>query len=479
MHSLLCDGKSTKKVFNPLDHQSKIVKRIINQKSKYRGLLLFWKLGTGKTCAAIHIVNTLLSKSNNKYKTVYVFSPGSLRQNFMQEYCNVCGDPKYIDYYKFYSYNYTSISKRLPSSIKNAIIIIDEVHNLINGVRNESVEKQAVYQLIDKSKNSKIIALSGTPIINNLSELYLLSSLLYPNTSVPTTEEEIEIYSSNPKFKRELQHIVSFHQIIDNSKYAKVINMKPDKLQITAFQLIPYEKYRDFERKQSFSKDNETGQLLQNYVSISCVMSRMVANMYYPNFKKKKYHKQVIADYYRDRISFLSLLSLEWSPKFALLFERILANPGEKHVVYSKFVERSGISILTEIANKLQLNTVTFTGKLTDKQKQKILSKYNEAISDYVIFVSEAGIEGINLRAVQNIHILEPLDNLFRENQLIGRTVRHGSHVMLPKSKQKVKVFRYISIVKKGVSSDEIMINRSRKKYKVIDNILNIIQDIK
>lgn len=74
--------------FKLLTHQ-KLVRDYLNLYTPYRGLLLYFGLGTGKTCTSIAIAEGLKNS-----KKVIVMTPASLRRNFMEE-LKKCGDPLY------------------------------------------------------------------------------------------------------------------------------------------------------------------------------------------------------------------------------------------------------------------------------------------------------------------------------------------------------------------------------------------------
>ena len=98
--------------FTPQEHQSELLDYFLN-KSKYKGIVAFHRLGSGKSCSSIMISDQMISFS--KTKKVFVMTPGSLRQNFIEEYCEKCGyKPKYLKkYYTFITTNY-SVGERLP-----------------------------------------------------------------------------------------------------------------------------------------------------------------------------------------------------------------------------------------------------------------------------------------------------------------------------------------------------------------------------
>jgi hypothetical protein len=232
----------------------KLVRDYLIAETPYRGLLIYHGLGSGKTCSAISVAESLLDT-----RRIIVMLPAALEANFRGE-LRKCGDPfyqeenhwevrkinqesdirharslgitqKYIDkhmeYYvtipeksanfktldsetrnrineqvqdiidqRFTFIHYNGISKSnietlfpLDKNLDDTVIIIDEVHNFIRSVLNESELKMRVYDLIYKAKNSKLVLLSGTPIINKPNEIaYLMNLLRGPieRISIPT-----------------------------------------------------------------------------------------------------------------------------------------------------------------------------------------------------------------------------------------------------------------------------------------------------
>jgi hypothetical protein len=78
------------------------------------------------------------------------------------------------------------------------------------------------------------------------------------------------------------------------------------------------------------------------------------------------------------------------------------------------------------------------SGYITDKPYLK-----GEVIS--CIGITGAGAEGISLRNVRQVHIMEPFWNSVRLEQVKGRAVRICSHMDLPMAERKVDIYTYIS----------------------------------
>lgn len=68
----------------------KLVRDYLMIETPYRGLLVYHGLGSGKTCSAIGVAESLLHN-----KKVYVMLPASLQSNFRQQ-LRKCGDPIYM-----------------------------------------------------------------------------------------------------------------------------------------------------------------------------------------------------------------------------------------------------------------------------------------------------------------------------------------------------------------------------------------------
>jgi len=64
-----------------------------------------------------------------------------------------------------------------------------------------------------------------------------------------------------------------------------------------------------------------------------------------------------------------------------------------------------------------------------------------------VVLISKAGSEGIDLKFIRQVHILDPWYNMNRPEQIIGRAVRNFSHKDLPFEKRNVEIFMYGTIL--------------------------------
>ena len=203
------------------------------------------------------------------------------------------------------------------------------------------------------------------------------------------------------------------------------------------------------------------------------------------------------------------------SPKMKLMLENIQASPGLVFVYsnfrtlegielfsrvldfngFSKYEIKSGKSNKSKSKNKSEEKNKTikyaiYSGMEDEKEKKDILNifKSNENKTGNIIKIilaTAAGAEGLDLKNIRQIHIMEPYWNQMRIEQVIGRGVRRNSHIALPPSDRNVEVFRYFSVFtepqkmvcKDKLSTDEYIEQISLKKQSVINELLTIFKE--
>jgi hypothetical protein len=85
-----------------------------------------------------------------------------------------------------------------------------------------------------------------------------------------------------------------------------------------------------------------------------------------------------------------------------------------------------------------------------------------------VILISKAGSEGIDLKFIRQVHILDPWYNMNRPEQIIGRAVRNFSHKDLPFEKRNVQIFMYGTILDNNTEESADLYVYRVAEYKAI-----------
>jgi predicted O-methyltransferase YrrM len=226
-------------------------------------------------------------------------------------------------------------------------------------------------------------------------------------------------------------------------------------------------------------------------------------------------------------------LVAEYSPKFHSIATNIVSinsiSKPKLHLVYSQFLTIEGLNLfaimlqlpkygeyvafdivkdqdkwtIPSTIKSAQNKYVLYTGAMEPEKREIIRNIFNKDMANVpvelhefistmtpitVFMITSAGAEGISLKCVQHVHIMEPYWNPVRIDQVIGRARRICSHASLPKEEQYVKVYKYIMVfgdVKKGkkgkkdetTTTDEFLMEHSMKKDNVIRTFQNYIQD--
>ena len=116
------------------------------------------------------------------------------------------------------------------------------------------------------------------------------------------------------------------------------------------------------------------------------------------------------------------------------------------------------------------------------KNNNEELQKLNDPSNKYgknikIIIGSEVAKEGIDMKRIREIHIIEPWFHLNRIEQIIGRGIRYCSHQDLEKNEKNVTIFMYCAYNSfKIESSDIYTYRRAEYKSRDIQSIENILQ---
>jgi superfamily II DNA or RNA helicase len=224
-----------------------------------------------------------------------------------------------------------------------------------------------------------------------------------------------------------------------------------------------------------------------------------------------------------------------YSAKLAKLLEHVNTSPG-KVLVYSQFRTIEGLGILKlilETAGYVEIKLENKSGALMisdaekvlapiyngkrfiifdpDREKTRVLlhlyngefDKLSKELQEQLniakitnnlrgdafkaIMITQSGAEGISLKNVRRVMIMEPFWNMVRMDQVIGRAVRTCSHVELPVAERNVEVYIYTSVFTEkqlkdnftlrrldlGLTSDAHILQIAEKKDVIIQTFLN------
>jgi hypothetical protein len=125
----------------------------------------------------------------------------------------------------------------------NAVIIVDEIHNLISEMVGSGYNGPNLYEMLMRARNCKFIGLSGTPVINTVLELFLLFNLIRGvqesyNFKV-YDKVGVQLKSNDAKLLEILKRIPELDRIIQN---------KDESISLTR---LPYQFIREYDSGES------------------------------------------------------------------------------------------------------------------------------------------------------------------------------------------------------------------------------------
>jgi hypothetical protein len=493
-------------------------------------------------------------------------------------------------------------------NLDGKLLIVDEAHNLFRAITNGSKNAIGVYDLVMRSRNLKILFLTGTPIANDPFELVPCFNML--GSSVPNVitlpEEYQEFYKlyvdnnksikNREKFQNRIFGLVSYvnhtstpgKAILQdltpliNVEFPTLLPIQVEKVEMTTNQYMKYKIVRDKEMQEGGKKF--TGNriishppLIKPKLGLSStyrVRSRQISNYCPPsNFTMQEDDSSIAIN--KDSKILLQEIRTEdlESPKFKKIVSNIRAS--QLNVVYSQFVGMGGLGTfsryldslgwkrfktfnggdeydgggaalpsvdeylknieneynkrklyagadesVSEIGNEhiiidvddstdlkndndstdLKNDNISIqdsiehqtyaiiSGDITIDDRNKIAEVYNskenahgELIS--LLLISATGAEGLDLKGVRQIHIMEPYWNWGRISQVISRGVRNDSHKHLLPDEKNVTVYIYLAVGpgdlndRKEVTTDVELYEDSIANQVGINSFINAINE--
>lgn len=176
---------------------------------------------------------------------------------------------------------------------------------------------------------------------------------------------------------------------------------------------------------------------------------------------------------------------IECSSKYKAMFDNIfpefvINGSNGLCLIYSNFNEMEGLAIVALILQQLGYTRLTadqclaadgkpivsgkrymiYSGEVDDVERNIIKTVFcspenmHGEICKFFLGTSAAA-EGLDLKYVQQVHIIEPHWHMVRIEQVIGRARRYRSHIGLPEDEQFVHVFQYHSVLPTNASESD------------------------
>jgi SNF2 family DNA or RNA helicase len=300
-------------------------------------------------------------------------------------------------------------------------------------------------QVLKKIPADYRLALTGTPLENNVSEIWSIFDFLMPGflgnyASFVRKYQTPIMKHGNTRAFDELRKKVSCFMLRRTKE--KVLKELPEKIE------------------QDLSCELEEAQNLLYQDVLAAVKKNVFQQVDTKGFAKSRIHILAGLTKLRQICNHPALLLKSASVEayesaklkiFEELIDEIIAS-GRKVVVFSQFTQM--LDILQHTLNRKHIAHLYLSGKT--KNRKELVQRFQNDTTEQVFLISlKAGGTGLNLTAADNVIIFDPWWNPSVENQAIDRTHRIGQT-------KSVNVYRLIT---RGTIEEKILALQKKKQF--------------
>ncbi|MBE6054950.1 MAG: ATP-dependent helicase [Clostridium sartagoforme] len=408
------------------------------------GGILADDMGLGKT---IQTIALLLSQED---KRSLIITPTSVLYNWKNEFEKFAPSLKFgiihgslkersnlLDNYCDYDVlltTYGTLRRDLPYYEDKSFdfCIIDEAQNIKN-------KASKISEAVKSIKANCKIALTGTPIENNLLELWSIFDFIMPMYLFSAEKFKEKFVNGSDEDLRELKELIS--PFILRRLKEEVLDELPDKIEkeyiipmATKQKQIYNSAMKEIKVKLKENKDNKI--LILSYLT---------------KLRQLCLDPSLLIEDYKEESAKLKAIE-------EITNEVIEAN--KKIIIFSQFT-----SALNKIGNKLKDNNIEYLyldGSINAKERLKLAKDFNEGNSHVFLISLKAGGVGLNLTSANVVVHFDPWWNPAVENQATDRAYRIGQ-------KNVVEVIKLIS----KDTIEEKIIKLQEEKKELISKIID------
>ncbi|KAL4872970.1 hypothetical protein BDV12DRAFT_161073 [Aspergillus spectabilis] len=465
-----------------MDYQRDGLNWLYYQWFKQQNAILADEMGLGKTIQVIGLLATLIQ--DHKCWPFLVVVPNSTCPNWRKEIKTwvpslravtyygsslartlalehemfIRGDPDLRCHVVITSYEtmVDDSSRRVLSKIPWAGLIVDE------GQRLKS-DKSQLYEGLSKMNFPFKVLMTGTPLQNNIKELFNLLQFCDQSKNADELEEKYGTLSK--------ENIPELHELIRpfflRRTKAQVLSFLPPIAQIivpVTMSVVQKKLYKSILAKNPqlikaiFQRPDEKDSRLkqterQNLNNILMQLRKCLCHpfIYSKAIEERTTDPDVAHRNLVDAAGKLQLLELVL-PK--------LQTRGHRVLIFSQFLEN--LDVMEDFLDGLGLLHRRLDGRMTSLEKQKMIEDYNAENSPYFAFLlsTRSGGVGINLATADTVIIMDPDFNPHQDMQALSRAHRIGQ-------KNTVLVFQ---LMIRGSAEEKIM--QIGKKKMILDHVL-------
>ena len=352
-------------------------------------------------------------------------------------------------------YTYYGTQRDLKEAMKHQLILT--TYALVRNDIEQFREQEFHYIILDESQNIKNLqsqttqavlllngqhrlALSGTPIENNLTELYSLYRFLNP-AMLGSVDDFNHQYAGPIQHGADKEATESLRRKIFPFMLRRlkkdVLKELPDRMEQTLYVEMESDHQRFYEERRQYYQQA----IQQSIKSQGLEKSQMMMFQALSELRRIASVPESLSD---GAIA---------SPKIPLLCEQVeeAVAGGHKVVIFFNFI--AGIELVGERLTELGIDYATMTGSTRDRRA--VIERFqNDAGCRALLMTLKTGGVGLNLTVADTVYIFEPWWNKAAEEQAINRLHRIG---------QKAKVMSY-ALITRDTIEEKIRLLQQQKK---------------
>ena len=429
------------------------------------GGILADEMGLGKTLQTITLIKHILKEK--KSSKVLIVSPTSLVYNWKKEFDKFAPNLKYttvseskanrlkvfnnIDNYNIFITSYGLVSRDNDEyeKMEFELCIIDEGQMIKNYKANMTQE-------VKKIKAGCKITLTGTPIENNLTELWSIFDFIMPGylNNVTNFNSKYNVSNTDEESKKILLNLKDqIKPFILRRKKSDVLNSLPEKMENNLYVELPEK------QKLLYAKEvKETKEKIDELVGSEGFMkSKMEILALLTRLREICIDPNVLYENYNDTgIKMETLLNV--------IKENILN--GHKMLIFSSF--KRVLENVKKMLSKNDIASYMIDGSVKSLERIAMVDKFNDDNTPCFLITLKAGGTGLNLIGADTVIHLDIWWNPQVENQATDRAHRIGQR----------KNVNVIKIICKDTIEEHIMELQTKKKF-LSDNLIEDNDNVK
>jgi superfamily II DNA or RNA helicase len=486
----------------------------VRQLQGRHGLMLAWSTGKGKTLAAVLACEVERQRAPDLH--VMVIAPLSLHDNFQRNLDRFGVDPEGQRHYTYHTYEgFYNAWVLDPAIADGAFLVLDEAHHarteIIPATRIKVKQRvKKIQKLPERERRA-----CDLNLVRRAKELVAYLS----STSRASADEHHDVLGyCRTRFAVDLGAmglVPRSMAVVEAARAARRVLLMsatpcfntPEDMTNYYCMLTGEPAMGRFRARELAGNPDRARAAYGAYFSHASVaygdpafarVSHTVVRVPMTDEYYRKYHaieEKAFADPWAEPWTFLAGVrtaadGLDGNSKAEAILERVIANPVPT-IIYSTFITH-GVKRLQALVRAAGIRYETITGEEKADDRAAAIVEFN-AGRVRVLFISDAGSEGVDPKGVRAMHLYETSWNQSRRDQVraqsrvkrdrsrnrdqtIGRGPRYMSHSHLPEAERTVDVYEYI-LIKPEVrmagdhfpqSSDEMLHAKTLEKDRVI-----------